>query len=139
MTLDFSDNQTTIVIALIGFLTLIVNLVFTLIASSRAQKAYDTGVANTGRIEAVSKQVDGLTTARVQVQKDLGDAKAEVARGEGRDEERSKQEAITTGIAAGTAAAASIMKPVAVEVVSAAPVEIKASIPLELKEKENPK
>lgn len=134
------DNTTSIIIALISLITTVVTLVFSYLASSRAQKAIDSSLANSGKIEAVSKAVDGLTTARVQSATDLGDAKAEVARAAGRDEERGKQEAIATGIAAGaaaaTAAAASTLpKPVEVKVVEAAPVAIKESIPLEIKEK----
>lgn len=116
--LDFSNNQTTIVIALIGFATLIVNLIFTLVASARAQRAIDSSLANAGKIDTVSKQVDGLTTARVQREKDLGDANAEIARGQGRDEERIKSEAIARGVAAGVAISGVVATPTKVEVVN---------------------
>lgn len=90
------DNTTQIILATIALLSVIATGIIGLFTLRATQKSAVVSQANSLALADVSRKVDGITTARVEAEARLGDAKAEVARSEGRDEEREKQEQKTT-------------------------------------------
>lgn len=131
------DNWTAIILAVISLLGIVIPSGISLFAVIYAKRSLDASTKNAAVLETVHKAVNGLTAARIEVEKKLGDAHVAVARGEGRDEERAVSEqkakdllAVAIPVAAIPVAA---IDPVEVKVIKTAPVKIEASIPLEIK------
>lgn len=92
------DNLTQIVLAAFALATVVATGVISIISLRVSQRAVETSKANAVTLASVEHKVDGITSERVQRESDLGDAKAEIARGAGRDEERDKQAAIAAAV-----------------------------------------
>lgn len=94
--------------------------------------AYRRSMANSVIVQDIKKATDGITTARVEAETKLGEARAEVERGAGRDEERAKGEQRAAAIAEGQRMTVAPLGPIEVEVVKTAPVAVKSSVPIEI-------
>lgn len=120
------DNLTSIIIAAISLLGVVIPSVISLLAVIYAKKSMDASKANAAVLETVHTAVNGLTAERIQREKDLGEAHVAVAKAEGAATERTAGDQRAKDLLA-------LAIPSKVEVVKITPVDVQASVPIEIK------
>lgn len=122
----FDDNSTSIIIASISLLGVVIPSVISLLAVIYAKKSMDASKANAVVLETVHTAVNGLTAERIQREKELGVAHVAVAKAEGAADERVAGDQRAKDLLA-------LTMPAKVEVVKITPVDVQASVPIEIK------